>query len=76
MFMGFDGVQVSLVVESAMVAVPSAGLKSQAAATTTNDGFTYDCAANTAWKPIWCGRPFGGYYGYGYNSFGGFGFGR
>eukprot|EP00884_Botryococcus_braunii_P002088 jgi/Botrbrau1/11880/Bobra.126_2s0014.2 len=54
---------VSLVVDSAMTESTAAhGLKSVASTTATNDGFTYDCRANTPWKPIWCGS-FGGFGG-------------
>jgi hypothetical protein len=54
--------QVSLVVDSAMTKTTAAyGLKAETSSSATNDGFTYDCRANTPWKPIWC------------NSWGGFG---
>jgi hypothetical protein len=66
--------QVSLVVESAMVAVPTEGLKAAATSTSSADGFTYDCTANTPWRPIWCGNAFGGGYYGGWGS--GFYFGR
>lgn len=64
---GWEGGQVSLVVESAVTQTPTAGLKAAATTTPSNDGFSYNCAADTVWKPIWCNR----FYGYG--GLGGFG---
>jgi hypothetical protein len=58
---------VALVVDNALQQFPQpAGLKSGNILAAVDDtGFSYDCASNTPWKPIWCsgfGGAYGGYY--------------
>eukprot|EP00884_Botryococcus_braunii_P004359 jgi/Botrbrau1/13924/Bobra.136_2s0012.1 len=60
-----DLVNVALLIDNALAEFPvPSSLKSAQLGAVDDSGFTYDCFANTPWKPIWCGSAYyGGWFG-------------
>lgn len=56
---------VALLIDNALQQFPVPATVKNAQIQAVDDaGFTYDCFANTPWKPIWCGSGlYGGYFG-------------